>query len=187
MQRQPALEQRRQLLLGEGLAQEIIHARGKTALAISLHGVGGQRDDGHPRAAGIQFAPAQFRRRRQPIHHRHLAIHQHRVVSVVVHRLEGQPAVFRGMRDAAQALQHSDRHFPVHGIVLDQQDLRHEGARRQRPAAPSDGGFLQARFRRRGHGAGHAIQQLRAAQGLGEDGGEQLHASRSRSRSDRAS
>ena len=47
------LQQRRELLLGEGLAQEIIHAGGQTAFAVSFHGVRRQRDDGHARAARV--------------------------------------------------------------------------------------------------------------------------------------
>ena len=41
----------RELLPSERLAQEIIHAGGQTALAISFERIGGQRDDGHPWAA----------------------------------------------------------------------------------------------------------------------------------------
>ena len=78
------------------------------------------------------------------------------------------------MRGAAEAFQHADGDFPVHRIVLDQQDFRHERAagggwhRAYR-------GIFQQRVRRRSHGPGDAVQELRAAQGFGEDRGEQLH------------
>ena len=53
----PAPEHGGELLLRERLGEEIVHAGREAALAVALHRVGGERDDGQPRAARLCLAP----------------------------------------------------------------------------------------------------------------------------------
>ena len=98
----PAPEQCCQLRLSERLAQEIVHAGGQAAFAVSFHGIGGERDDGHPRR------PAPASRRRisavavSPSMTRHLTIHEHRIEARIAHRFDRQPAIDRPPRSCSR-------------------------------------------------------------------------------------
>ena len=73
--RRPSGEHGGEIFLAHGFAQIIIHARGETPGAIVLQGIGGHANNGNPvtpPAFPLANAPGGF----QPIHPRHLPIHE---------------------------------------------------------------------------------------------------------------
>ena len=89
-------------------------------------------------AAAAAFVLANLPGRGEPVHDRHLAVHQHGVEGGFGQALEGLGAVVGDGDLGGQPLQHALRHALIHGIVLDQQDLaavegRDRGAGRRAP------------------------------------------------------
>jgi hypothetical protein len=91
--------------------------------AIFGHDIGRERDDRQTLGAAAQFPFANAPRRCEPIHHRHLVIHQDRVEGGGGDSLQGFGAVVGNGHVRRQVLQRSLRHAPLDGIVLHQQDF----------------------------------------------------------------
>ena len=124
---QPLIPQRSsaadQLVHADGLADVVIHAGLQAHLPVALHGVGRHGDDARPlRSAGQR---AQMRARRlQPVHLRHLHVHQHHVVGLALDRLDGFQAVGGDVRPVAHLREQAQRQLLVDGVVLGQQDAQ---------------------------------------------------------------
>ncbi len=120
--RDPAADDGGQLLLGEGLGQVIVHARRQAGFAVALQRVGGNRDHGQAAlAAHLALVAPDLAGGRKAVHHRHLAIHQHRIPAAFVHGAQRFLAVFRAACFEAQAFQHRAGDFDVDRVVLGQQ------------------------------------------------------------------
>ena len=76
--------------------------------------------------------PANFSSGLEPVHHRHLAVHQHDVITVLSDRFHGFQAVLRHVNLIAENLKHLFAHISIHVIVVDQKNphltLYHSGA-----------------------------------------------------------
>ena len=67
-----------QLVHSDRLAEVVVHPRGQTGLALLLHGAGGRRDDVRPSPLWPSLVDAACGL--QPVHRRHLHVHEHDVV-----------------------------------------------------------------------------------------------------------
>lgn len=122
--RQPAQQGGVQRLGIDRLGDMVVHARSEAGVAVFVEGVRGHGQDRGGRVGRQRADPA---RRLQPVHHRHLDVHQDQVVGAVARHGEG------GLADVGQQFQ---RHLLVDGIVFGQQDAA--------AAALPQGGFRLA-------------------------------------------
>jgi hypothetical protein len=106
-------------LQSDGFAQMVIHPRGQASISIGLQGRRGQGDDGDPLAIGLG-TPDRLRRF-EPVHHRHLAIHQHRIVVTRGDRGDRGRSVADDVHLESQTPKHHRRNTLVDGIVLGQE------------------------------------------------------------------
>ena len=106
----------------ERLGQVVIHSGVPALLFGTLHRVGRQRDDRNALRAAL--ARADFPCRLVPVHHRHLAVHQDRLISSGLPRGNGIGAVAHDVNFVAHPFQRAARHFLVHQIVLGHQDAQ---------------------------------------------------------------
>ena len=75
------------------------------------------------RSLALSLDLANPARRRQPVHDRHLQIHEHDVEGSVLIRLDAFGAVVGDTDLAAHALEEAHRDFLIDGVVLDQQHV----------------------------------------------------------------
>ena len=101
--RQPAHQGFAQTVAGDRFGQVIVHPGGQRRAAVVAQGVGGERHDRHPLAAAGAFELADFLGRLDPVHLRHLDVHQHQIEGPVLERGDSLVAVV-GDGDAAAAL-----------------------------------------------------------------------------------
>ena len=107
----------------------VVHAGRLALLGVLGHRQRGHGDDrqlvetlaARRSCAGQRADPA---RRLQPIHHRHLDVHQHRVVIPLLHLVDGNLAIVRLVDLDAFAAQQFGGEFAVDVVVLDQQQAR---------------------------------------------------------------
>ncbi len=109
----------RQLPDADRLADVVVHAGRETCLPILGHGVRGHRHDpdGRRRWAGPEPS-----RRLQPIHLRHLDVHQHDVVATTRDGSDRLHPVVREVGRVAHPRQQSKGKLLVHRVVLGEQD-----------------------------------------------------------------
>ena len=136
----------------------LIHAGVQATLAVGFQRIGGHGDDGQGGKAGIG---AQLARGLQPVHDRHLHVHQHQVVRLALHLLHGHVAVTGQIHLHARCLQQLLGHLLVERVVLYQQHTRTMQCRRSHHLRT--GG-------RTGQGQG-GIAGQRLHQGIEQDGG----------------
>ncbi len=103
---------------GNGLGHVIVHAGFDAFLAVPLHGIGGHRYDEKWLPIGLAYRTGGG----VTVHHGHLAVHQDEIVILLSGCGQGLRTVLRRIRAVAELLQLHQRHLPVHGIVLGQQD-----------------------------------------------------------------
>src|ERR1043166_596232 len=107
----------------DGLGDIAVHTGRKAALAIALHGIGGQRQDGRITAEGFLHL-AQLGSGFEAVHQRHLDIHEDQVERVRAVRIQ-RFAPVAGTRDAVSAvLQDSTGEFLIDQVVFNQQDAQ---------------------------------------------------------------
>ena len=95
------------------------------------------------RSSGDHFArdpPRGF----EPVHLRHLHVHQHDVVGLPLDRLDGLDAVRREVGAVAHLLQDAQRELLVDDVVLGQQDAQRMARRHRRDRAAACAGAAAA-------------------------------------------
>ena len=85
--REPALEDRIEVLAAQRLAEVVVHARGEAALTVAGEGVRGHRHDRDVATLGLRGAD--LRGRLVPVEVRHLAVHEDRVMALGVEPPDG--------------------------------------------------------------------------------------------------
>src|SRR5581483_2397891 len=105
------LEDLRELLRDDRLAQEVVHARGEARLAVALQGARRHGDDA--RRAAVAPARARAPGRLDPVHLRHLDVHQDEVVALPLERAQHLVAVHDDVGSVAHALEDPDRDLLV--------------------------------------------------------------------------
>ncbi len=152
-----------------GLGEEAVHAGVAAALLVVLLGVGGQRDDGHPRRALVEQA-ADGGRGLVAVHDRHLAVHQHQVEAAAGGDLDRLRAVVGDLPPQAQLVEHRLGDALVDRVVLDQQDAAGQAARqallRRRRRLVGDRPREDAPERAVQRGASHRLVDVRQLGGL---------------------
>jgi hypothetical protein len=98
----------------------IVHAGPQALFPILVEGIGGHGQDGERAAAG---QPADGRGGLQPVHDRHLDVHQHQVKGGLVHHLDRGFAIVGEAHPHAHAFQQQAGHLLVDHVILDQQDV----------------------------------------------------------------
>ena len=99
----------------------LVHARIQAALAVNLQRIGSHGDDGQGGKAGVG---AQLARGLQPVHDRHLHVHQHQVIRLALHLLNGHVAVTGQVHLHACGLQQLLGDLLVERVVFYQQHAR---------------------------------------------------------------
>ena len=100
------------------LGDEVDHPGFQAGAPVIVEGIGGHGQ--HRR----RFAPGQGMdgsRRLQPVHHRHLHIHQDQRIGMDASLIHGLTAVFSGIDDQAGLQQQHLGHFAIHVDVVDQE------------------------------------------------------------------
>ena len=116
---EPGIQDGLQVFRPDRFRDIIVHSRRKTAFAVSLHGIGGHRDDG--RVGGAAFHFADQRGRLEPIDFRHLAVHENQWIAGSFMCGDRFLAVTGDIDPVAEFFQHPAGDLLVHGIVLGQQ------------------------------------------------------------------
>ena len=133
-----ALQDLEELLGPERLGDVAVHARRQAAFPVALQGVGGHGDD-RGMGAGARLAGPDRGGRLEPVHLRHLHVHQHGIERrAVVQGVERLAAVADDHDLMAPFLQQADRQPLVDRVVLGQQEPQLPPARcppRRRPAS----------------------------------------------------
>ena len=150
-------------------ADIVVHARGQTLVAVSLHRVGGEGHNPDPARAAGGFELAEAASGGVAVHFRHLAIHQHDIVMDAVDGFERLKPVGRDVGRETEFLQLLQGHFLIDDVVLGQQDLE--------VTAQGDR-LVLAGFRRvgrralagRGHDAEQGLEQLSLLDGFDQPG-----------------
>ncbi len=106
----------------DGLSDVIVHAGGEAALAIASHDVGGHRQDRN--VLPDVFPLAQLPGGGQPIHHRHLHVHQDQVVGSLGRHIQCDGTIAGHAHFGAHRLQQLQRHLLIELVVFRQQDLQ---------------------------------------------------------------
>jgi hypothetical protein len=111
----------------KGLREVIVHARGKALVAIAFHGACRQRDDrGAPIGPARHLAQPDRRGRLEPVHLRHLAVHEDRVEGLLLEGDERLAPMARDRAGASEELEHVHGELLVHRVVLDEEHTRIE-------------------------------------------------------------
>ncbi len=116
--KQPAAHDGKQFLHLDRLGHEIIHAGGQAILPILRQHAGGHGHHGQIRPV---FHAANVLGGFQTIHDWHLDIHEHQVEGLFMESGQSFFAILRHDHRGAAFLEQLARHFPIDGIVLDQQ------------------------------------------------------------------
>ena len=117
--RQPAREHLEQGGFLDRLGQVVIHADCEEAFAIARHRMCGQRDDWRRLQVGIGLDQA---RRFDPVHLRHLHVHQHEVELLLDHALDRDAAVLGERYVESQAAEQFACHLAIDLVVLGDED-----------------------------------------------------------------
>ena len=119
------------LEIGEahGFCQIVVHPGSQAGVAVDRPHVCRHRDD-RRMLARAQFALANFRRRLEAVHHRHVAIHEDQIVRRCRERRNGLAAVVDGHGGKTELQELFEREALIDGVVFDEQHAF--GARRGR-------------------------------------------------------
>ena len=120
----------------ERLGEKLIHARGKAPLAVTWQHIGGEGNDGNP-LAGLDLAD--FLRCLQPVHHRHLHVHEDGGIFSRRKNLERPLAIGGKLGPVTQTFEHPACQDAAGGIVF-----HHEN--RSRLIRSDASGFLRPHF-----------------------------------------
>ena len=120
------------------LGDVVVHAGGQTLLRIALHGVGGHGDDRHVGPAAVQ-APDRGGRL-EPVHLRHLDVHEDEIVGKIADRLDRFPAVGGDIDAVAQLGDQAGGDLLVDLIVLGHQDAQAAGGHGRLSRGAGNGG-----------------------------------------------
>ncbi len=104
----------------DGLGEVAIHARGEAALTVAFHGMSRQRNDRQVRSAGAFFL-AKCGGGFEPVHLRHLHIHQHEVKAFLLDGLERFASIGRQDNLVSPLFEQPHRQALVHRIVFGEQ------------------------------------------------------------------
>ena len=102
------------------LGDVAVHAGGEAGLVVAAHGVGGDRHDRHAGKPRVGRAPDPPRRL-QPVHHRHLHVHEHEIVRFGLKRLERLLAVADHVDPVPRPAQDDRGEATVDRVVVGQQ------------------------------------------------------------------
>jgi hypothetical protein len=120
------------------LCQVTVHAGGQAAFTIALHGVRGQRNDWYvPAAFGL--VPSDRRSRLEPIHLRHLHVHEDDVETRLtgLQRCDRQAAILDRGDAMPTLLQQPGDQLAVHEVVFgNEHTQRGTGPRRRHVSTP---------------------------------------------------
>ncbi len=101
-----------------------VHASVQVFLDLVGHGVRGKGDDRRPRAAAAALHRPDGAGGGDPVHHRHLDVHQDQVVLPGVPRLHRQRAISDDVYPQAKGRHDGLEHQLVGGVVFRRQDLQ---------------------------------------------------------------
>ena len=107
-------EDRKQDFRPNRLQQVLVHSSIQTGLAVEARGDGNDRS----MFSSTRFAAADDSRRRQPIHDRHLNVHQHQIKRVLVELIDRFFAIAGNRNMAALALQQQGQQLLIDWAVL---------------------------------------------------------------------
>ena len=117
----PAFEGRGERLRRHRLRDVVVQAGRETPLAVALHGIGRQGDDGDATGCA-SFLGADRARGLEAIHVGHLAIHEHQIVDGVIESRDGLPAIRDHVDVMSGLLQQAHGDLLIHPIVLGDQN-----------------------------------------------------------------
>ncbi len=113
-----------------GLAEIAIHPGREAGFAVAMHRIGGHGDDRDVLAA--RFGTPDHARGLESIHHRHLAIHQHKVVGVgsLDDCVHGSATIRNGPDGISQPIKLQEGQTAVDRVVFCQENPRARQRRR---------------------------------------------------------
>jgi len=95
------LHHREEFRGADGLGDISVHSRGQTTFAVFFQGMCSTGDDGRSPAGGF-FSLADFRGGFEPVHFRHLDVHQHERLPAILGYGDAEPAFLQqGLRQGA--------------------------------------------------------------------------------------
>jgi hypothetical protein len=122
----------------ERLRNVSVHASTQTMLAVTRHRMRGHGNHRLVRTTGVPFLFPYGRNGLQPIHFRHLNVHQHDVECLALQRGERLPAIAYQCTGVPLLLQHASRQLLIYGVVFGQQNVKF--ASHPAGSATGDGG-----------------------------------------------
>ena len=163
----PAGDHPEELVLVDRLGEHVVHAGGHHPLALVLHRVGGQGDDGQLRVLGLDDGGGLV-----AVHHGHLQVEEDEVEGAAAHGLDGLlPVVGEGHAGGGH-LDEGGAHLAVEGVVVHEQEMLVLQPRDRRGVgiggARADG--LRAAFEDGEQGLGDGADGNRLAEDTGEQG-----------------
>ncbi len=120
----PGLHHRGQSRRVHGLGDEVIHPGLQAVLPVLFHGIGRHRHDGQAQALGQLPDGAGGA---QSIHHGHLHVHQHQVVGLHTHQIQGLLSIQRHIHLEPLVAQQFAGDLQVHLVVVHCQDAAEGG------------------------------------------------------------
>ena len=102
------------------LREIVVHPFANASVPVARHRAGREGDDWNPWMRRLADAAGRF----EAVHHRHLAVHQHQIVSAMLHRFDGFGAIGDRVGFVSQLLQLRQSYDAIGGVVLRHQDSR---------------------------------------------------------------
>lgn len=112
----------------DGFDEVIVHAGLEAGFTISLHGVGGQGDDGGVAEGGwgwgwgLGFTEAEETGGFVAVDFRHVAIHENEVIGLLLEAVKGFAAIGDGLGLIAEFPKELEGDLTVHEVVLGEED-----------------------------------------------------------------
>ncbi|EXI88900.1 MAG: hypothetical protein AW11_02003 [Candidatus Accumulibacter regalis] len=156
------------MLAVDRLGQIIVHAGGEAAFPVTVHGVGGHRDDRLSPLASGHFGRADPARCFEPVHDRHHHVHQHDVEAFATQPINGGLAVLHQCDAVTPAFEQPDRQLLVDGVVFDEQNGQRRSCSRRRLLVRARCGRRRALV----EGASERVQELVAGQRFAQLAGD---------------
>src|SRR6185369_8087757 len=116
----------KQFLWMDWLGNVFVHSASEIFLPVTPHGMGGHGNDRYM-LFGMFFALANHSGSFQPVHLRHLNIHQHEVERALLERVQCLPSRLHCHYSMSLPLEHPNSDLCVDGIVFGEQNRERLG------------------------------------------------------------